>query len=130
MFDKKPYACDASNCTKRYTDPSSLRKHARTHRRQAASQQTPSRVQASVSTTKTATNIETSSLTDSSKTLNENLQQTKRQLLAVSENVNSSEQQTVNSNNVSFRSTNFVCFSLLSSFSVSLQTNSTLDELC
>ena len=27
---QKPYACKAPNCTKRYTDPSSLRKHVKT----------------------------------------------------------------------------------------------------
>lgn len=28
---QKPYACTHPGCTKRYTDPSSLRKHAKTH---------------------------------------------------------------------------------------------------
>lgn len=27
---QKPYACKAAGCTKRYTDPSSLRKHVKT----------------------------------------------------------------------------------------------------
>lgn len=30
LFPKKPYACKAPGCTKRYTDPSSLRKHVKT----------------------------------------------------------------------------------------------------
>ncbi|ODM90482.1 Zinc finger protein-likeGLIS3 [Orchesella cincta] len=30
-FDSKPYACVHPNCDKRYTDPSSLRKHAKMH---------------------------------------------------------------------------------------------------
>jgi len=28
---QKPYACTASGCNKRYTDPSSLRKHVKNH---------------------------------------------------------------------------------------------------
>ena len=30
IFLQKPYACKAPGCTKRYTDPSSLRKHVKT----------------------------------------------------------------------------------------------------
>ena len=30
LFLQKPYACKAPGCTKRYTDPSSLRKHVKT----------------------------------------------------------------------------------------------------
>ena len=30
FLSQKPYACKASGCTKRYTDPSSLRKHVKT----------------------------------------------------------------------------------------------------
>ena len=30
MNSQKPYACKAPGCTKRYTDPSSLRKHVKT----------------------------------------------------------------------------------------------------
>ena len=29
-FKQKPYACTIAGCTKRYTDPSSLRKHVKT----------------------------------------------------------------------------------------------------
>jgi uncharacterized Zn-finger protein len=29
-FFQKPYACKAPGCSKRYTDPSSLRKHVKT----------------------------------------------------------------------------------------------------
>lgn len=30
IFLQKPYVCKAPGCTKRYTDPSSLRKHVKT----------------------------------------------------------------------------------------------------
>lgn len=30
VFTQKPYVCKAPGCTKRYTDPSSLRKHVKT----------------------------------------------------------------------------------------------------
>ena len=30
LIFQKPYACKAPGCTKRYTDPSSLRKHVKT----------------------------------------------------------------------------------------------------
>lgn len=30
MFPQKPYVCKIPGCTKRYTDPSSLRKHVKT----------------------------------------------------------------------------------------------------
>ena len=30
LFPQKPYVCKAPGCTKRYTDPSSLRKHVKT----------------------------------------------------------------------------------------------------
>ncbi len=30
FFPQKPYVCHAIGCTKRYTDPSSLRKHVKT----------------------------------------------------------------------------------------------------
>ena len=41
-FDTKPYACSFLNCGKRYTDPSSLRKHAKIHYPDTFSRSTPS----------------------------------------------------------------------------------------
>lgn len=40
-FKQKPYACQVTGCGKRYTDPSSLRKHVKNHTETPAAISTP-----------------------------------------------------------------------------------------